>query len=102
MVAVFTLTCCQNEIVFGRFRGNEMYPPSMAVCPNGCAPKTLPNGRPERFVLQFMRYQSEELLTPELRATWPLLEHKGEDYWHKHNRLWREARAKGGAKEIGG
>jgi hypothetical protein len=72
MVAIFALTCCSREIVFGRFRGDEMNPPKKNKCPFGCEPKLSLRGRPERVALRFLRYQGEDMLSDELRATDPV------------------------------
>jgi len=58
MCAIFALECCRKEIVFGRFQGNEMNPPSVQRCPFGCPVRKL-DGRPQRTKLLFQRFQSD-------------------------------------------
>lgn len=87
MVAIFALSCCDREIVHGRFRGDTMYLPSVAKCPFGCANKLDPRNRPEHVTLKFLRHQEETTLTPELLATNPRLE-TDSPAWHK--KLWLE------------
>lgn len=70
MCAIFKMDCCGREIIFGRFSGNEMYPPTLRKCRFGCPPKLGPRGRPEEVVLRFVRYQGDDRLSPELYATW--------------------------------
>lgn len=70
MVAIFALNCCGKQIVFGRYQGHEMYPPTVAKCRFGCEAKKDPRGNPERVILKFVEYKGEEFLIPELKATW--------------------------------
>lgn len=70
MVAIFVLECCHRELVHGRVRGDEMYPPGVVKCPFGCQRRFDLNGSPRLHGLRFVRYESEELLTEELRKTW--------------------------------
>jgi hypothetical protein len=86
MVAIFAMSCCGRQIVFGRFRGNEMNPPSVAKCQFGCRPRFV-NGRQERFKLTFVEYQIESMCSPELLDTW-ILKNRTGDLWHKYNRAW--------------
>lgn len=93
MWAIFETECCHRELVHGRFKGSDMAPPSLEECPFGCAPRMFdhpdkrkwPDGRPEPVTLKFLRYQGEESLTPELRATNPLIEKQSGNLWHKYH-----------------
>jgi len=101
MVAVFLTDCCHRELVHGRFQGSDMYPPSLEKCPFGCPPRRFdhpdkekyPNGRPEPVSLKFVRYQAEESLTPELRATNPRLDAQTGNFWHKYHQAYLKAKA---------
>lgn len=87
MVAIFALSCCGGKVVHGRFKGDDMNHPTAAKCFYGCTPRRDLRGRPERFSLSFVDYMSEELVPPELMATWKL-GHSTGDLWHKTNRAW--------------
>jgi hypothetical protein len=99
MVAIFTLSCCNRKVVSGRFKGDDMNHPTAAKCFYGCRPRTDLRGRPERFKLAFVEYLSEELVPPELMATWRF-GHSTGNLWHKYSRAWlkrKEAQDQGAA-----
>ena len=108
MVAVFETDCCHRELVHGRFKGSDMYPPSLEKCPFGCALRRFdhpdkekyPNGRPEQVTLKFLRYQDEELVTPELRATCLRLETQSGNFWHKYNEQFLAAKAQSSQQRL--
>lgn len=69
-IAIFELECCRREIAAGRFRGDEMYPPTKRICPFGCGPAFHPNGRQKGHTMRFLRYEFDDTISPELLATW--------------------------------
>lgn len=70
MVAVFRLECCNKEIVHGRFRGDDMFKPSVSKCPFGCEQRRHPSGKIRPMVISFVRYESEDKCPEELLKTW--------------------------------
>lgn len=81
MVAIFQLDCCNNLVVRGRYRGDEMYPPKETHCPFGCNDKKLPSGKNDGHTLVFKDYAVEEILAyknPELWHTWSRRDRKYE------------------------
>lgn len=104
IVAIFALSCCGGKVVSGRYKGNDMFVPTAAKCFYGCKPRFLPNGKPDRFKMIFVEYMSEELVPPELMATWKF-GHSTGDLWHKYNRAWlkrKEAVALGANPDLSG
>jgi hypothetical protein len=69
MVAVFALGCCGREVVAGRFKGHDENPPTKPKCPFGCEPRFL-FGKLQRVKMEFLRHESEDMIAPELLATW--------------------------------
>jgi hypothetical protein len=65
MLAIFKLSCCGREMVFGRFSGNELHQTTLERCPN-C--------HKEKVGLLFERYQDDNDLGIHENGKWDALQ----------------------------
>lgn len=73
MCAIFELPCCDREMVFGRYHGDEMYPPQFTCESHG------------RVRMRFLRYVDEQLNQIRSIHAWPIpLDWKYDEASHRY------------------
>lgn len=81
IVAIYNMSCCNREIVAGRFHNPDASAAlvSKSYCPHGCKVK-----KGHTVPMNFVEYRVDSLIPKELLATWKY--GKSGDLWHKYDR----------------